>query len=188
MKKRTNFTEIVVPNHEKMAVLSKSTLCRGMDRSEVQLVTPFFQTYIVGEGSKIYDEGDAEAFMCLIASGTINIIKENDKVIQRLEEGETVGEMGIVDEMPRSASASAASKVVIYAITRTSLNEIFGKSLPVWSKLFFNISVNLSHRLRQTNDMLMHYMYPGAVAQPAATSATAKFQPFMTSYSKQNLS
>jgi CRP/FNR family cyclic AMP-dependent transcriptional regulator len=168
--KRTNFTEIVVPGHEVLAALSKSTLCRGMDRSEVQLVAPFFQTYVVGEGSKIYDEGDEEAFMCLIASGTIKIMKDNNRVIQVLGEGETIGEMGIVDELPRSASANAASKAVIYAITRTSLNEIFSKSLPVWSKLFFNISVNLSHRLRQTNEILMHYMYPAGNLQPATTS------------------
>ena len=179
MKKRRKFSEIVVADHDKLATLSKSTLCRGMDKGDVQKLAPFFQCYRVEEDSPIYEEGDVEAFLCLIVSGEINIIKGEDKVISTLGEGCTVGEMTIIDDLPRSASAVAATEAVVYAITRTSLNEIFSKSLYLWANLIFNISINISLRLRKTSEMLSHYMNSGEDSQQATLSSYPQFHPFM---------
>ena len=100
-----------------------------------------------------------------------------DKVITTLGAGETVGEMTIVDEQPRSASAVAVSYSVVYALTRSSLNEIHNKSLPIWAKLFFNIAVNLSYRLRNTSEMLSQFML--SPNDTTVVSTDNEFHPFI---------
>ncbi len=179
MKKRRKFTETVVTESDKQAVLSKSSLCRGMDKSDMQLLSPFFQCYSVEEGSSIYEEGDVEAFLCLIVSGEINIIKGDGKLISTLSAGGTVGEMTIIDDLPRSANAIALTEATVFAITRSSLNEIFTKSLHTWSNLMFNISINLSLRLRQTTELLSQYMTSADSSSLGASSSYPQSHPFM---------
>jgi len=158
MKRRFNFTEIAVTDNDKRTILSKSHLCNGMDSSEIQFILKYFHSYQIDSGSMIYTEGDEEAFLFLIVSGTVNVIKDDNKVISKLSAGETVGEMTIIDELPRSANAIAASEVIVYAITRTGFNELNTVSIQIWAKLLMNIAVCLSNRLRQTSKLLTQYM------------------------------
>ena len=158
MKRRFNFTEIAVTDNDKLTTLAKSSLSRGMDSAEIRDIIKYFHSYQVEKGAIIYAEGDEEAFLFLIVSGTVNVLKADNKVISELRAGETVGEMTIIDELPRSANAVAASDVVVYAITRASFNELKTFSLEIWSKLLMNIAVCLSSRLRQTSKLLMKYM------------------------------
>jgi len=112
MKKRA-FTEVVISDYEKLKVLSKSHLCAGMNRNEVQMIAPYFQSYQLAAGTDIYEEGDQEAFLCLIVSGSVNVCKDHgmpsEKIIITLGPGETVGEVSVIDEQPRSASVVANS-------------------------------------------------------------------------------
>ncbi len=158
MKRRFNFTEIAVTDNDKLTTLAKSSLCKGMDSSEIRDIIKYFHSYRVEKGAIIYAEGDEEAFLFLIVSGTVNVLKADNKVISKLTASETVGEMTIIDELPRSANAVAASDVTVYAITRVGFNELKTFSLEIWSKLLMNIAVCLSARLRQTSKLLMKYM------------------------------
>jgi len=157
MARRHDYSEITVTFFEKMAVLSKSQLCNQMDKKEIELIAPYFNTYKIDSGATIYCEGDEEAFLFLIVSGSVNINKGN-KHISTLGAGETIGEMTLIDELPRSADAVAATEVVLYAITRGRINELHGKCISTWSKLFMNIAICLSNRLRLTNELLSQYM------------------------------
>jgi len=158
MKRRFNFTEIAVTDNDKRTALSKSHLCNGMDSSEVQVILKYFQGYQIENGSVIYTEGDEEAFLFLIISGDVHVVKDDNKVISKLSAGETVGEMTIIDQLPRSANAVAASDVIVYAITRTGFNELNTVSIQIWAKLLMNMAVCLSNRLRQTSKLLSQYM------------------------------
>ena len=158
MAKTRPFNIITVSEIEKINNMKKSILCSGMDANEVQQLAPSFSAYSVDGGAEIYQEGDTEAFLCLIASGTVNIYKNyrqhNQKLLSTLGDGETVGEMAVIDERPRSASAVAPSKAIFYALTRRNLNELLLNTPTIWGKLIFNISALLCNRLRYTNDML----------------------------------
>ena len=168
MKKRA-FTEIVVSDFDKINVLSKSHLCAGMNRNEVQSVAPYFIAYQLAPGTNIYEEGDVEAFLCLIVSGSVNVCKDSglpsEQVIITLGPGETVGEVSVIDEQPRSASVASNTEAVLYALTRRNLVEMYGSSLPLWSKLIFNITLSLCSRLRHTNDMLLDALSGGITSE-----------------------
>lgn len=151
---------------EKNSTLSKSRLCVGMTPQEVQELAPFIQSYHLEAGKEIYEEGDTEAFLCLIVSGTANVYKSSEisgeTSIAELNVGETIGEMAVIDELPRSASARAITEMTLYAFTRKNLLEFYGKSPQAWSKLIHNIAVLLCHRLREANKFIENVLLNNA--------------------------
>ena len=185
MKKRA-FTEVIVSDYEKLNVLAKSHLCAGMSKGEVQSISPYFQAYQLTPGTDIYEEGDQEAFLCLIVSGTVNVCKDrgmpSEKIIIALGPGETVGEVSVIDELPRSASVVANTDAVLYALTRRNLIDMCNSSQLLWSKLIFNITLSLCTRLRHTNNMLIEAMNCGVTPESLSGSfsvALSQQHPFL---------
>ena len=185
MKKRS-FTEIIVSDYDKLNILAKSHLCGGMNRNEVQMIAPYFQSYQLGSGTNIYEEGDTEAFLCLIVSGTVNVCKSygmpTEQVIISLGSGEIVGEVSVIDEMPRSASVVANAETILYALTRKNLIEMCNVSNILWSKLIFNITLSLCNRLRHTNDMLVEALNGGVTSESLSgnlNAALGRQHPFL---------
>lgn len=143
---------------EKHLTLAKSLLCAEMTSAEIKDLAPFVQTYALETGTEIYEEGDTEAFLCLIVSGSVSVYKVLDTLEEKqlavLGVGETVGEMSVIDEMPRSACAKATTPATLYALTRRNLIE-YKKSAPIsFAKLIYNIAVLLCQRLRETNKLV----------------------------------
>ena len=72
-------------------------------------------------GDLIFREGDESDAAYLIISGNVQIIKgydtSNTREIAVVDAGEYVGEMGAIDDQPRSASAVALGSVVCAPVT-----------------------------------------------------------------------
>ena len=67
-------------------------------------------------GEEIFSEGDPAEEAFIIVSGDVEIVKSVDgteRTLARLGTGEIFGEMGLVDDKPRSASARALTPVTL---------------------------------------------------------------------------
>ena len=159
---RKPYREIVLPEEEILSMLSKSYLCNGMSPAELKAISPFFLTLHVAAGATVYDEGDRESFLCLIASGAVSVVKglrsHAQQVITDLGPGESVGEVSLIDNHPRSASVVASTDTVLFSLTSRNLLEMHDKAQPAWSKIIYNISISLAARLRTTTDLLAENM------------------------------
>ncbi len=72
-------------------------------------------------GDVIFREGEESDAAYLIVSGNVRIVKGHDtprpKQLAVVRAGEYVGEMGVIDNLPRSASAVAEGNVVCAPVT-----------------------------------------------------------------------
>lgn len=66
-------------------------------------------------GETLFDEGDDGGLMFVLASGSADVIV-NNRVVEHLQHGSIVGEMGLVSPGPRSASVLATSNCEFVAI------------------------------------------------------------------------
>ena len=80
-------------------------------------------------GQKIFSEGDRGDRAYLIQNGTVQIIK-NEMPLAKLGPGELFGEMALVDDKPRMASAVAENDVSVVIISRETFNEKLSKTDP----------------------------------------------------------
>ena len=80
-----------------------------MDLNLLQLFSQANDAEIFPAGEIIFDQGDASDRMFVILEGQVEV-KIGDHVLDILGPGDTLGEMALVDNQPRSASAVAKTE------------------------------------------------------------------------------
>lgn len=108
-------------------------------------------------GATIFPEESAGDKMYVIKSGSVKItkkVKETENTIAVINPGEFFGEMALLDGMPRSAAAKAASDTVVLTITRDNYTALRAKSPQTALKIVDILVKVLSNRLRQANKNL----------------------------------
>lgn len=113
------------------------------------------------DGEIIFKENTRGDKMYIIMSGTVRISKylgkdkegkPQEEVLAKLGPGACFGEMGIIDQSPRSARATIeGGEAIILSIRETVLKQ---SNLLLAYKLYKNFSVMLAQRLRSTNEKL----------------------------------
>ena len=89
---------------------------------------------LLASGESLFSEGDTADCAYIIKSGELEISthSEGEKIIIcTLTSGEIVGEMGVIDSAPRTASATALSETQLIVVTRGQLTERIADADPI---------------------------------------------------------
>ncbi len=113
---------------------------------------PLFDKYgqTVKDGTIIFEEGKPGDKMFIIQSGTVRITKKIDgrqHQLAELAKGEFFGEMAIVSNIVRTASAIASGTVELLAFDRQGFEAMIGKN----TKIAMSVIDKLSRRLQNAN-------------------------------------
>jgi CRP-like cAMP-binding protein len=115
-------------------------------------------------GQVIFKQGSAAESMCLVLSGELEVMKatkDGKQVkIATIGDGQSVGEMALVDGMVRSASVKAALMTTIVVLKRSDFDEIMQQYPRIAAKILKGIARHISINLRKTSDQLMSLMMP----------------------------
>jgi len=106
-----------------------------------------------GSGDTVIEEGSKGTSAYVILSGTAKVFKKagtKEIMIATLGNGEVFGEMGLIEDRPRSASVRAVSALKVRVIDREQFNKLLKKK----PATLIPIMKNLFERLRQAGDML----------------------------------
>jgi len=105
----------------------------------------------------LFIEGMQGEVFYLVKRGKVEIRKKRagvEMVIATLGVGDFVGEMAVLDEEPRSATARVVEETTMLIITRKSFQDIL-KALPEGAvKILMIILKNVNQRLREANRKL----------------------------------
>ena len=130
-----------------MVVLKISKLFSGMLAAELQALEQTAQLRAVPSGRHIFQEGDPGDGLYIIAEGTVQIsclVEPNQrKILSSLEPGDFFGEMAVLDDQPRSATATAETDVQVYFITREDMLRILTRAPHLMAGLMKEISMRL---------------------------------------------
>ena len=110
------------------------------------------KTYLVGD--TIFKEGEPGEQAYLIKSGEVKITKldakERPMTIATLKKGNIIGEMALIDDAPRAASAVSLDQTVVMVITK----EEFQKRLANSDQVIGLLLQTFTQRLRQQADRI----------------------------------
>ena len=85
-------------------------------------------------GDVLFEEGDPPTSAYLIESGRIEIVTEREgapMVLSVLGPGDLLGEMAVIDDAPRTATARALGDAVLIEVDRAQINERIDNSDPI---------------------------------------------------------
>ena len=103
-------------------------------------------------GDVIFNQGDEGTKMYEINSGLVGIYvnygKENEKCLVELGEGKCFGEMAMIEELPRSATAVAFQETELTVVTK----EDFLPYIAIHTDVALSIMNQLSSRLRNLTE------------------------------------
>jgi CRP-like cAMP-binding protein len=104
-------------------------------------------------GDIVIKEGTKGTSAFIILSGTAQVIKnsgDSEVSVATLEEGQVFGEMGLIEDRPRSATVKALTELKTRVITQEHFNDLLCKRPSV----LIPIIKSLFERLRQASEML----------------------------------
>jgi serine/threonine-protein kinase len=101
-------------------------------------------------GDVIFQEGEAGDCFYLIVFGEVVISRGNSEVA-RLDEGSCFGEMAVLENTPRNATATATQKTLVFCVEREILTDVFPS---LGFKVAASLAKDLSQKLRETNERL----------------------------------
>ena len=131
---------------------------------EARIVASYMEERHIPSDTTFIREGDAgdNGFMALLLDGevvveSIVVSRTEPVTIKVLGPGSLVGEVGLVDQEPRSASCTTSTDVVCAILTRDAIEALIDSQPRVGAKLLLAISVRLAQRLRDNARKLRLY-------------------------------
>jgi CRP/FNR family transcriptional regulator, cyclic AMP receptor protein len=135
-----------------------------LSHDEARIVVSYMQPRKFDEGTVFIQEGDKNNtdYMVLVLDGEVTV---ESIVVSRttpvttavLGAGNVLGEMGIVDGEPRSATCTATTDVRAAIFTRSNLESLIMENPEIGAKFMMSISLRIAERLRDTADKLKLY-------------------------------
>jgi len=134
-----------------VTALQSNRLFSQLSPAESQQLEQAARILTFPAGHEVFKEGDPGDAVYLIKSGQVRIsaLTESGEryVFSKVGPGGIFGEMAVLDEKPRSASAVTDSEMVVYCIPRKYILDLFKRSPEFTLALIRDIS----HRLRDFN-------------------------------------
>jgi CRP/FNR family transcriptional regulator len=111
-------------------------------------------------GDTLFEAGSVGNEMYIIRSGRIKVYRvyDGDEItFAEFREGDAFGEMSLIDEYPRSASAAALEDCVLLSLSRPTFKNLLEKDSQTGVKLLMAIAEVFSKRMRKTDKLLEAY-------------------------------
>jgi len=144
-------------------ILNIPILARLKDE-ELRTIVKHMNLIDVIPGETVFEEGDTGDYVCFVVDGTLDVVKKSETgegiVISTLSKGGSIGEMAVIDELPRSATVKARTKSTLITLSQENFNYILAEHSTIGVKVLKGIARLLSMNLRKTSSRLADYMLP----------------------------
>ncbi len=156
-----------------MAIDPKTQLCRrlvpGIKPDEAQALLDRMSRVTRHPGAVVLCEGEHSDALYFVSEGLLRVTvdgPDGELTLAEVQPEHWVGEVGLIDGGPASATVSAAEESVLYRLASDDLIELRVSQPRLATALLRTLSVDLAARIRHSNDFL--------VTQLGGTTATAR--------------
>ena len=134
-------------NKTSLDILSNVRLFKGLNKALLRkLLTELFEKeYNAGE--VIFSEGDRGKALYIVMSGSVKIVKKtgsDDKVLAPLGPGSYFGELALISESPRFASAITDEKANLLIMYKSYFDNLIKGDSRISTRVLLNLAECLS--------------------------------------------
>jgi len=131
----------------------------GLSRKELREIENIIHQREYHAGEAIFQQGDPGLGMYIIIQGQVQIVNNQDPdnlvVYSELSDGDFFGDLALVDDADRSATALATTETRLIAFFRPEMKDILTRFPSLGNKILMNLAKVTARRLRKTNDLLI---------------------------------
>lgn len=160
------------------SLIKCSDLFSGLDGSETEGLAAMATITHYTSGSLIFKQGELSDALYLVQSGEIKMAVRTpgDDLLEltRMKAGEVLGDMALLPETKRLATATAASDVVLITFDRYALRQFILASNSAGLKIHFQFAVLVSKRIRRITSDIGDERIPTVPARSVSSLWSAK--------------
>lgn len=137
--------------YDRILLLKKTALFADVNTEDLRMVVMEMKYDHYVKGETVFLKGEPSNHIMVIESGLVGIyIDSNKEYITQLGPGECLGEMGVFDNLPRSASAEVIEDTNLLSLDKSKLYGLISR----YPELSFGLLQSLSIRLRKMNEKI----------------------------------
>ncbi|WP_310565717.1 cyclic nucleotide-binding domain-containing protein [Hydrogenophaga sp.] len=151
----------LAPEEVAARMLVTPTALDDLTVADAMKVVGYMRPSVIPSGTVFIEEGEIRKtdYMMLVLEGDIAVENElpglnESMVVNVIGPGHLIGEMGLLDGSPRSATCTATTDIVVAILTRTALMRLLRDEPRVGARLLLAISTRMAQRLRETTRKL----------------------------------
>lgn len=140
------------PKKRAQGVLKSIPMFSDMSGRELSLLQSIMHTRKYQADEVIFNQGAMGAGMYIIVQGSVHIVMEpTGTVLAELGEGDFFGEIALLDESPRSATAVAKSFSIVLGFFQPDLFSLAERNPKLGMKVVMRLARIIGHRLVLSN-------------------------------------
>ena len=149
------------PEEVAARLLVTSSALADLTLGDALKIVGYMRPKLIKAGTMIIQEGEVKQtdYMLLVLEGDIAVENElpglhESMVVNIMGPGHLIGEMGVLDGAPRSATCTANTDIAAAVLSRTALMRLLKEDPKLGSRLLLAISKRMADRLRETTRKL----------------------------------
>jgi CRP-like cAMP-binding protein len=149
------------------SLLRKIPVFDGLDARDLLQIEKILHERDYRAEERIFLQGDPGLGMYIIVEGSVEIVSEpGHHVLTVLHQGEFFGELALLDESPRTATAIAESPCRLLCLVQSDLYDLMDRSPKLGVKILVQLARTIGERLKKTNEYVQE-LKKGKEAPPA---------------------
>ncbi|MCF7805684.1 MAG: cyclic nucleotide-binding domain-containing protein [Candidatus Marinimicrobia bacterium] len=149
-KKRSDESETVL-------ALQGVPIFQELDKSEFVEIEKLVHQRTYTQNETIFSQGQPGLGMYIVLSGKVNIVRHDEEgnklILASLSQGSFFGDMSLLNDAPRSATAEAAELSQIIAFFRPDLFDLLNRKPKTGIKIITGVANVIATRLRAQNEL-----------------------------------
>lgn len=135
------------------AVLKRIPVFDRLDTRELLQIEKILHEREYRPEERIFLQGDPGLGMYIIIGGDVEIVSEpGHHLLTVLHEGEFFGELALLDESPRTATAVAQSPCRLLCLVQSDLYDLIDRNPRLGVKILVQLARTIGERLKKTNE------------------------------------
>jgi len=138
-------------NNQIAAILQKLPVFAGLSPAEFGYIQKICLPARIGDGETLFVEGDSSPCMYVLLSGEIQLRTHSQGQIHSFNPGELFGEIGLITQKSRTATAIACAPSILLQINNDAFQKLLSQEPRIGFTIMRNIITNLANHIDRLN-------------------------------------
>jgi CRP/FNR family cyclic AMP-dependent transcriptional regulator len=136
-------------------ILIQIPIFQDLNNRELRTIKRILHQREYKKNEVIFNQGDVGLGMYIIVKGTVEIVCGPARhILAELNEGDFFGELALLDDSPRSATAVSKTPCKMLCFFKPELLDLINRDPGLGSKILFKLAWTIGERLKSTNEQV----------------------------------